>query len=106
VVIVGAQPLVIVSVLAGPQDHQLAHEGLEHLSRPRIFDSDRSSNEPVWLLLVEKQLQVRKVIVTDSIVRKVQVLEIEVPVKEFAIGISRDQLPIHPGPWLRLARRT
>jgi hypothetical protein len=38
------------------------------------------------LLLVEKQLQVRKVIVTDSIVRKVQVLEIEVPVKEFAIA--------------------
>jgi len=73
------------------QDSKLGEEWLEHLVRLWISDAQGAGNESVGLLAVEKDLQIGKVESADAIVRKIDILEVEVPIVELSVGVTGEE---------------
>ena len=81
----------IVARLPGAQLGDLGQKRLEMLPFPFLYQ--RTGYEAVDALLVQKAFQIGKTVIRYSEIAHIEILEIQVPVVHFMVGIPGQQLP-------------
>src|SRR5208337_4385643 len=88
-VVLALQPGKIVA-LARAQHGDLGKKWLEVLEI--AFRDEGARNEAIRLLTVQERLKIIQVVIAYTVIRKIDVLKIQIPVVELTIAIAREQL--------------